>query len=208
MTLRTGMNNLIKRVRALTDSPSAYTDTSTPYWADVDLQDILDSNAQLIIDDPLIWRPQVVGGGTVNYFVANAHYRDLEEATSGTVRWIVRDSVGAEYGTANYTPDYRQGQIRFTTNRGGTAYYLTAYTYDVHAAAADVWLERLGNFADWYAFSADNQRFSRQMAHSQAMRQYKLEVQLTGKNVVAQSVGDLRHSEFVRTDLRGIYTSD
>ena len=202
------MNNLIKRVRALTDSPSAYTDTSTPYWADVDLQDILDSNAQLIIDDPLTWRPQVVGGGTVNYFVANANYRDLEEATSGTARWIVRDSVGAEYGTANYTPDYRQGQIRFTTNRGGTAYYLTAYTYDVHAAAADVWLERLANFADWYKFSADNQTFDRNQAFEHAKTMEARERQLVGKNVVLQSVGDLRHSVFVRTDLRGSYTSD
>ena len=208
MALRTGMNNLIKRVRALTDSPSAYTDTSTPYWADVDLQDILDSNAQLIIDDPLIWRPQVIGGGTVNYFVANAHYRDLEEATSGTVRWIVRDSVGAEYGTANYTPDYRQGQIRFTTNRGGTAYYLTAYTYDIHAAAADVWLERLANFADWYKFSADNQTFDRNQAFDHAKTMEARERQMIGKNIVLQSMGDLRHSEFVRTDLRRSYTSD
>ena len=209
MALRTGMGNLVQRVRQLTGAGTAeWTAGTVSVWDDESIQNILDSNAQFIVDDPLIWRPQIVGGGTVNYFVANAHYRDLEEAGSGTLRWIVRDSVGAEYGTANYTPDYRQGQIRFTANQGGTAYYLTAYTYDVHAAAADVWLERLANFADWYKFSADNQTFDRNQAFEHAKAMEDRERQLVGKNVVLQSVGDLRHSEFVRTDLWGSYTSD
>ena len=199
MTARTGMANLIQRVRDLTDAPSA----GTPNWDDDEAQSILDSNGQIIIDDPLTWRPQAIGGGTVNYFVVNAHYRDLEEAGSGTARWIVRDSLGAEVGTANYTANYRQGEIRFTADQGGTAYYLTAYTYDVHAAAADVWLERLANFADWYKFSADNQTFDRQQAFDHATKMEDRNRQLAGKNVVLQAAGDLRHSEFVRTDLTG-----
>ena len=208
MAIRTGMLTLIKRVRNLSDAPATYTDTSTPYWSDNDIQNILDSNATFFVDDPLTWRPQTIGGGTVNYYVAQSHYRDLEEATSGTARWIVRDSVGAENGTANYTPNYRQGQLVWSADQGGTAYYLTGYSYDIHAAAADLWLERLANFADWYKFSADNQTFDRQQAYDHATKMEQRHRQLSGKNVVLQAAGDLRHSEFVRTDLRGVYTSD
>jgi hypothetical protein len=196
------MINLINRVRGLSDAPSTYTDSSTPYWSDDDIQNILDSNATFVIDDLLTDRPQTIGGGTVNYLVYQSHYRDLEEAASGTARWIVRDGNGADAGTANYTTNYRQGQITFSSDQAGTAYYLTGYSYDVHAAAADLWLERLANFADWYKFSADNQTFDRQQAFDHAMKMEQRQRQLTGKNVVLQAAGDLRHSEFVRVDIR------
>ena len=78
MALRTGMGNLVQRVRQLTGAGTAeWTAGTVSVWDDESIQNILDSNAQFIVDDPLTWRPQVVGGGTVNYFVANAHYRDL-----------------------------------------------------------------------------------------------------------------------------------
>lgn len=198
MAIRNGMTSLVQRVRNLTDAGTATTD---PYWTDDDVQDILDSNTTFFVSDTLTWRPQTIGGGTVQYHACNSHWRDLEEAESGTARWIVRDSDGADVGTANYSTNYRQGLITFPADQGGTAYYLTGYSYDVHAAAADVWLERLANFADWYKFSADNQTFDRQQAFDHAERAEARQRQLSGKNVVLQSQGDLRIGEFVRTDI-------
>jgi hypothetical protein len=202
MAIRDGMQNLVNRVRALTSAGTAeYTVGDNTYWTDDHLEDILDSNAQFVIDTPLTWQPQSIGGGTVTYVVAEALYRDFEEATSGTARWIVRDGPGAQIGTANYTTDYRQGRLTFTSDQGGTAYYLTGYTYDVHAAAADVWLERMAHFSDWYDFAADNQKFSRSQAWDHAMAMEKAMRAKAGANIATNAQGELRMSQFVRVDL-------
>lgn len=200
-TVRAGMQNLINRVRALTGAgASEYTVGDRTYWTDNDLQDILDSNARFVIESPLAWQRQQVGG-TAYYVTAQLAYRDLEEAGSGTARWAVRDGPGTLQGTAGYSVDYRQGLISFTANQGGTAYYVTGYTYDVHAAAADVWDERLANFVLFYRFSADNQTFDRQQAFDHAVKMRDYHRSKAGSNVIAQAFGDLRISEFVRVDL-------
>lgn len=202
MTLRAGMANLVKRTRALADAGTAeYTVGEDCYWADVHIQNILDSNRSLIIDSPLTWRPQSIGGSTVTYQIAQAGYRDFEEAASGTARWIVRDATGAEIGTANYTADYRSGQLNFTADQGGTAYYLTAYTYDVYAAAADLWGERLAHFADWYRFAADNQEFDRGQAFEHACKMEELLRGKAGQNDLSGTSGDVKISQFVRVDI-------
>jgi len=202
MATRDGMQNLIKRVRGMAQADtSEYTIYGETYWTDEHIQSILDSNAQFLVDSPLTWRKQTIGGGTVNYLVAESLYRDFEEAVSGTAQWIVRDSAGAEIGTANYSVDYRAGRLTFTSDQGGTAYYLTAYTYDVNAATADVWGQRLANFTDWYDFSADNQDFSRSQVfeHAQEMEQHHR--RQAGQNLVSNAGGDVRTAEFVRVDV-------
>ena len=149
MAIRSGMQNLIDRVRALANAEfDEYEIGQTTYWEDSHIQDILDANSQFVVDSPLPYLDQNVDG-TARYIVAQSTFNSWEEAESGTARWIVRDSTGAEYGTANYTVSYRAGRIVFDTDRGGTAYYITGYTYDVNAAAADVWMQRLANFNDW-----------------------------------------------------------
>jgi len=198
---RSGMSNLINRVRQATSAGTAdYTVNGVSYWADDDIEDVLDSNSRLLIDTPLIWREQNISG-TSNYIIAQSMYRDFEGAESGTARWQVRDSAGSSVGTANYTTDYRRGQITFNTDQGGTSYYLTAYTYDINAAAADIWRQRLANFSLWYDFSADNQNFSRSQAFEHAKEMVAFYEQQSGKNEQAAASGDLRHSIFVRTDL-------
>ena len=196
------MSNLIKRLRQATSAGTAeYTVAGDTYWDDDSLQDILDGNSRLLIDSPLIWQEQNISG-TTNYLIAQSLYRDFEEAESGTARWQVRDSSGSAVGTANYSADYRRGQLVFGADQGGTSYYLTAYTYDINAAAADVWRQRLANFSQWYDFSADNQNFSRSQVFSHAKDMVAFYEQQTGKNETAAAAGDLRYSTFVRTDLR------
>src|SRR5688572_96268 len=136
---RSGMSNLIQRVRGLSDAGTAdYTAGTVSYFSNDQIQDLLDGNAQFLIDTPLTWLPQNIGG-TVSYLVAQSPYRDFEEAESGTARWAIRTGAGSLVGTASYSTDYRAGRVTFTSSQGGSAYYLTAFTYDVYQAAADLW---------------------------------------------------------------------
>lgn len=205
---RTGMGNLIQRVRGLSKAGTAdYTVGDDTYFSDDHIQDILDGNADLLIDSPFAWLPQTISG-TVNYLTAQNQYRDFEEAVSGTARWAIRDNTGNLIGTANYSANYRAGRVTFGANQGGTAYYLTAYTYDVHAAAAEVWRMRLANFADWYAFSFKagdtTEQFSRQQAFDHAEKMLAEMESRAGSNVIG-SGGDIRVSEFMRTDVNVSY---
>jgi hypothetical protein len=203
---RSGMSNLIQRVRDLCDAGTAeYTAGTVVHWSNDDIQDILDSNSMLLIDAPLTWLPQTIGGGTINYLIAQSPYRDFEEVASGTARWIIRDATGAQIGTANYTPDYRGGRVTFTSDQGGSAYFLTAYTYDIHAAAADVWRQRLAHFTDWYNFTYklgdSSETFSRDQAFQHAKDMLREMEKKAGSNVVSAASGDLRTSQFLRTDI-------
>lgn len=200
MAIRTGMQNLVNRVRALTSAGTAeYVAGTLTYWTDDHLEDVLDRNSRFFVDAPLNWQQQMIGGTAV-YYTAFTPYRDLEELASGTARWEVRTGPGISIGTAGYTPDYQNGIITFTASQGGSAYYLTGWTYDVYAAAADVWVERLAHFQDWYDFRADNQTFSRSQAFKNAEKMEAYLRKKAGSNLV-QNHGDLRVSQFVRTDL-------
>lgn len=42
-------------------------------------------------------------------------------------------------------------------------------TYDLHAAAADIWQEKAGALAGHYDFDADGARFARSQAHEHAL---------------------------------------
>jgi hypothetical protein len=201
-TVRAGMQNLINRVRALTGAGVAeYTIGDISYWTDEHIQSTLDGSVRYFVAAPLVWKPEQIAG-TVNYLIAQAPYRDLEEAASGTARWAVRDGAGAFIGTANYTPNYRTGEISFgTVNQGGTAYYLTAYSYDVCAAAADVLQGRLVNFNSYFDFSADNQSFSRSQIRKNIREMIDDLRGCIGENVIGAVSGDMHTSEFVRVDI-------
>lgn len=106
-------------------------------FTDDQYQTFLDNRVQLITEEPLRWDPETTSGGTLTWNRALSQYGNFEESTSGTARWVIRDSIGTEMGTANYTADYQLGHIWFTASQAGTIYYLTARSYDVYGAAAD-----------------------------------------------------------------------
>ena len=72
MALRTGMTNLVARVRALTGAGTAeYTAGTVTYWTDDHLQTILDANGGILIDSPLTWLPQSLTAARFNGFWLN-----------------------------------------------------------------------------------------------------------------------------------------
>lgn len=202
MAIRSGMSNLVQRLRNLTGAGTAeFVSGTITYWTDDHLQAILDGHYTHFADRPLEWRTEQING-TANYLNAQAPYKDLEEATSGTARWAVRDSAGAFIGTANYSVNYRSGEISFgTVNQMGTAYYLTGYSYDLCAAGVEVMRERLNNFNSYFDFSADNQSFKRSQVRDHLKETITDLRACVGENVIGGVSGDLHVSYFTRTDL-------
>jgi hypothetical protein len=197
---RTGMANLITRLRSMTNAGTVdFTLDATSYFSDAHLQDILDANVTWVHDVPLTWQIDTIGGGSIEYKTCWAgNYRDYEEWGSGTAYWAVRDGPGAFIGTANYTPDYVTGRITFSADQGGTAYYLTARSYDLYNAAADVWQRRQSFYSYWYDFQSDDQKFSRKQAFDNAVAMERQMRQRAGQNA---NRGDFRVSSFFRTDV-------
>jgi hypothetical protein len=194
------MTNLVNRLRALSNAGTAnYTAGTITYWTDDHLQDVLGRHETWVVEDMLTWIPQNIGG-TANYLTAQGRYKDLEEAESGTARWQIRSSVGVAEGTANYTADYVQGRVTWSTDQGGTAYMLTGYSYDLYAAAVDVLEQTLAYSHLWYDFSADNQSFDRSQIKdniNDLIARYRPQI---GNNKPGKS-GDLAVTQAVRVDI-------
>ncbi len=197
--VRAGMANLIMRLRELTNAGTAdFTIGITNYFSEAQLQDLLDRHVTMVHNLPLIWRPDLIGGGKIEYRTCYTRYRDLEEASSGSARWAVRDDNGNLVPTSDYTPDYLIGHITFNIDQGGMQYYLTACSYDLYASAADVWLRRQAFLSNWYDISSDDQRFARQQAWEHAVTMEKQMRAQAGQNVAR---GELHASVWLRTDV-------
>lgn len=198
---RNGMSNLISQVRQLTGAGTAdFSIDATTYFSDNHIQDVLDRNKIDVVESPLTYDITTDTGGTARYLTARSAYGYFETLDSGTAYFNLKQSDGSLVGTANYTVDYTRGVITFTADQGGTAYYLTGYSYDPHAAAAEIWGFRLSNFVDWYDFSADNQSLSRSQVFQHAKEMKREMDQQSGSNILSNQ-GDVRTSFFQRTDL-------
>ena len=201
MALRSGMDTLISRVRQLANAGTAeYSINDTTYFSDNDIQDILDRNVTYLIEEPLSWVVTTDTGGTARYLTAQAAYGDLETLDSGTAYFNIQTTAGSLIGTATYTPNYQNGRITFSSDQGGTSYFLTAHSFDVYGAAAEVWRQKIANFVTWYDFNADNQTFNRSQAFQNAQEQLAYCESQRGSNILKYG-GDVRTSSFMRIDL-------
>jgi hypothetical protein len=191
---RSTMAELIARVRELAAcSTSDYTLGTVAYWSDEHVQGALDRNRLDLYEQPLSPVPQTMASGTVEYRIYQAEWPNLESTQGGTAVFFLSSSTGARAGTANYSVDYLTGRIEFGANQGGTVWYLTARSYDVHAAAADIWRQKAGHVADRIDFSADGAQFKA----SQMVAQYERQA----ARLEARSGGGVRTVTFTRDDV-------
>lgn len=159
MTARTGMASLILAMRGLADAGTAdWTNGTASYWDDDHVQDVLDRHRTDIRREPLTPYSQYTGAGTISYLEYRSQYGNIE---SGTAVFNLQDGPGATVGTANYSVDYNLGIVAFATDQGGSAFYMNARTYDLNAAAADIWRQKAGYYAKAFNFSTDNHQVSR-----------------------------------------------
>lgn len=172
--VRAGMLDLIGQLRGLTDA--GYDDfrvAGVPYWSDKQLQDFLDRHRIDFIEEPLEAMQQN-RSGTAYYLEYRSQYGNLEGVDSGTSVFKLDDAAGTNLGTSLWSADYTRGVVTFNADTQGSALYLTGRSYDLNAAAADIWRSKAANAAKMYNFSADGQSFSRQqyMQNCLSMAQY------------------------------------
>lgn len=181
MSARSGMANLILRLRGMTEAGTAdYTLAGVAYWSDDQLQAVLDSHRTDLARELLRSESEYAAADTEewhNYYIDG--HANFEEAASGTAVWDVEDSSGDTLGTANYTVNYDAGHIRVTADTEGEDYYLNARAYDLNAAAGEVWEKKASHAAKGYAFSADGASFHREQVYDHCL---KMAEHYRGKN--------------------------
>ena len=162
MTARATMSDLILDLRGMTDAGTAdYTIGAVTYWTDDTLQDVLDKHRLEVVREPLVSQSEYDGAGTVVYKQYLSRYGNFEATSGGSAIFFVEDSIGTQSGTANWSADYVQGKVTFTSDQKGTAYYLTGRSYNLNAAAAEVWRMKAGQVAKAFNFSTDNHKVDR-----------------------------------------------
>jgi hypothetical protein len=167
---RSTMDDLITRLRGLTQAGTAdYTIAGVTYHSDDHLQEALDDNRLDIYRERLSYVREYVGGGTAEYKVYAGKWGNFEKTDGGTAIFFVADTDGDNIGTALYSVDYQRGVITFDADQGGTARYLTARSYDLYGAAADVWSMKAAHYSiTSFDFSTDNHSVKRSQLKTQA----------------------------------------
>lgn len=161
MTARNGMSNLITTLRGMTNAGTAdYTVSSATFWSDDQLQTVLDRYATPIRDEPLRAIPVMEDGSTV-YYDYQSRARFYESTDGGTAVFVIKDINGTAQGTADWSADYERGLITFVSDTKGSAFYLTGRSYDVYAAAADVWYQKAAHASEMIDFSTDGHSIKR-----------------------------------------------
>jgi hypothetical protein len=160
MVARTGMAALILRLRNLADAGTAeWTKDATTYWADDLLEDQLDLHVVEYREEvPPI--PEAVDGDT-EYHKYKLAYRNIEEATSGTAHWSIRNTQGTLQGTAGYSVNYEQGLVTFTADTAGSTMVCRYKAYDLPASAANIWRTRAANVHSYYSIREGEHSLSR-----------------------------------------------
>jgi hypothetical protein len=140
---RASMADLILTLRGLTACGIMdYTVADVPYWSDAQLQAVLDRHVSAVRHEDLFTRETIAAGGTVQYFDYQSPGRFYESTDGGTARFIIQDAAYATVAATAYSVDYPRGLVTFAANTLGMSRYLTGFSYDLNAAAADVWSQQ------------------------------------------------------------------
>ena len=197
---RSTMADLITRVRALASVGTAdYTLSGSTYWTDDQIQAVLDRYRLDFADDQLRSMREYDAGGTARYYTHTTIYSNLEATSGGSTVLYIRDSTGARAGTTAWTADYNAGRFTFTADTAGTVYYLTGRSYDVYAAAAELWETKAAHVAERFDFTADGASFKA----SQLISQYE---KMAARCASQSSMGGITVSTFYRDDVNTVGT--
>ena len=185
--MRTGMTDLVQTVRELSNAgTNEMTVGTTVYWSDDHIQISLDNHRQDLQFQNMQSVPEQ-GAGSVLY----KEFRTAPNLESGTVFYL-QYAGGTVVGTALYSVDYTRGVINFTNDTRGTAFYVTARTYDVNAAAADIWRKKASNVANNVDWSSDNHSIKGNQVYSSYMKQAEYFQGLAHKESITIFRGDMR----------------
>lgn len=182
---RDGMDYLIAELRSLTDA--GYDDfrvAGVPYWSDKQLQDHLDRHRIDFVEETLA-PVQQLRNGTTYYLDYQSQYKNLEGVASGTGVFKLDNAAGTNLGTALWSADYSLGIVTFASDTLGSSVVLTGRSYDMNAAAADVWRKKAVSGAKMYAFSTGGQSFQRNQFFQHCMTMAQHYESLAAPNVLS-----------------------
>jgi len=167
MTARTGMSVMIETLRGFCNAgTNDATIGTTVYWSDDEVQRVLDRHKTHIIREELTPFEIYTGAGTIEYLEYRSAFGNIE---SGTAVFEIEAGDGSTIGTSTYAGNYPEGIFTFTSDQVGSARYMTGYTYDIYAAAADIWQMKMTQVASGVDFTTDNMRVNR----GQLIKNYK-----------------------------------
>ena len=189
---RTGMQTLIDTVRgfanAAPDEWEVSTDSSiVTYWSDDEIQRVLDRHKQEYIHELMDAQPTYESGSSVY----KRYLLGVANVESGTAVFKVEDVSGTVSG---YTADYTRGIVTFSTDQSGKSFYWSGFSYDLYAAAADIWRMKASHVAGLVDFSTDGHSVKR----SQQAQQYLNMSQYYQSRSASEGV---QTSRIVRDDL-------
>lgn len=157
-TARSGMADILSDLRELTDAgPDDYSIAGVPYWSDAQLQRILDRH-RMELKWTEMWAEEEGDGTYVNYLIG---FGNLEQTTGGTAIFIVQDLNGLAVDSSTYTVDYLRGVVTFNSDTLGIDYWVTARSYDLEGAAAEIWRRKQSHYAAAVDFSTKVHNVSR-----------------------------------------------
>ena len=181
------MSDLVQTVRELSNAGTGeFTVGTVSYFSDDHIQTVLDNHRRDLQYDTMEVYPEQ-GVGSILY----REFRTEPNLESGTVFYL-QYSGGTAVGTSLYSVDYTRGVINFTNDTRGTAFYVTARTYDINAAAADIWRKKASNVANQVDWSSDNHSIKGNQVYSSYMKQAEYFQGLAHKESITIYRGDMR----------------
>jgi len=147
------MSDIILELRGAID------DATSAVWTDDELQDVLDQHRLRVWREPMEMERTLVSASDYEYKVYHSRWRNFE--SGGTAYFQVEGADGTQRGTADYTVNYIAGVVSMTADQEGSALYLSGWSYDLNAAAADCWRQRASKVSSYYDVQADGHRLSR-----------------------------------------------
>jgi hypothetical protein len=159
------MADLISILRAMTNCGATdYTVNGVSYWTDAQLQVVLDRYKHEVYQRQLQPISENVAGvlSTTKYKIGDTN---IESTGSLTLYDNTYTAV-----TTGFTVDYAQGLVTFTANTNGARYFVSYRTYDLHAAAADVWYQKAAHASEMIDFSTDGHSIKRAHVATMCMK--------------------------------------
>lgn len=180
MAARDGMIGILSQLRRMTATEvDSDTFNGTGLWTDDVLQETVDNYRSIRRYVPLIPAPTYEPVSTVAYYdyFFPADFGRWIETDDTPGAFVITDSKGIPYTAGildqQYVIDFVENKITFNSDRGGETYYITARTYDLNKAAADVWLTKANLRAGLISWKTDNHTLHEDQEYQHCLEQYR-----------------------------------
>jgi hypothetical protein len=198
---RTGMEQLIRRLRQMTETnESDYSIGDQTYWNDDHLQDVLDEHRERLDMVMLQPRSEQLSGSLVYLrYELPRSIKAIEGVTADDdTAFRVTDSIGAVVEQADYSLSERDLSVVFSEDQEGAARYWSGFAYDLQAAACQIWEIKAAHTWTAVNFSVDWQRFDREAMHKHCVDMAKIYRYSSGSS---GGSGGSKTARLVRSDL-------